>query len=111
MINKRKHRRNRHKKKQYLRYMDILMLNKLKHSYNKSMASWGGTRCPGCGKSIRPAYLLGTDYSEFIYQGSEEGFKRTGRISAFGNACDSLLFKGKCPGINYNWLSKQVDDG
>ena len=81
----------------------MLMLNKLKHSYEQSMASWGGRRCPGCGISIRPAHLLGTDYSTFIYQDFGEGLKRTGHISAFGNACDSSLFKGKCPGINYNW--------
>lgn len=103
---KRQRRRKRHLLKEELRVLDNYVLNKLKHNYTLSMSSWGGTKCPGCGINIRPAYLADIDYSGSIYEKIEDGrYRVTGHISAYGNACDSSYFKGKCPGER-DWMNK-----
>ena len=60
-IGKRQKRRNRHKIKQYLRKLDGIAEAQIRQSYNLFMDSWGGTRCPGCGLSIRAYMLLDCD--------------------------------------------------
>lgn len=39
------------------------LMIRIHRNYNLSQASWGGTRCPGCGITIRPCLLIDADLS------------------------------------------------
>lgn len=54
----RKHRRDRHLKRQELRRLDELAEERIRTSFLLSLSSWGGTRCPDCGTQIRPHQLI-----------------------------------------------------
>jgi hypothetical protein len=90
MISKRKHRRNRYKIKNALQILDELALKQIDKDYNLSAASWGGSRCPGCGKNVRPASLVDAKWIIEYVDG--------GRMWGIYNACDSEYIRIKCPG-------------
>lgn len=89
---KRTRRRQRAKHKVLL---DAIALKKICANYLWSMETWGGTRCGGCGKEVRPHWL--TNLS-----GPLNVDESIGWITAFGYTCH----KGqvKCPGKNPNWM-------
>ena len=89
---KRQKRRNRHKVKNLLRRLDLIAKRQIYKSYILSAASWGGTRCPGCGMTIRPYYLLDADFSTTLV---DEHGKWAGHISGYSLPCDKVK---KCPG-------------
>ena len=89
---KRQIRRNRHQRKQRLRALDAIAKKQIHRSYNLFMASWGGTRCPGCGINIRPRQLLNADFSGTLVD--EQG-KWAGHISGYSLPCKNVK---KCPG-------------
>lgn len=94
MISKRKLRRNGYKRKKMLQELDQVVLKRIKKSYNFSISTWGGTRCPGCGMHVRPAYL--DNYDAHFYD--PETKKWCGHMHGVINACESKYFKSKCPG-------------
>jgi hypothetical protein len=54
----RQRRRNRARSRiQKQAIADQKALKSIKNSYSASAASWGGTRCPGCGIPARPAWV------------------------------------------------------
>lgn len=94
---KRQIRRNRHQRKQRLRELDGIAKKQIHRSYNLFMASWGGTRCPGCGINIRPRQLLNADFSGTLV---DEYGNWTGHISGYLLPCKKVK---KCPGER-NWF-------
>ena len=97
-LSKRQARRQRGKQRQYL---NKLAEQKIRQSYLWSAATWGGTKCPGCGIDVaEPRYLIHTNQSRF---GSLGGYGI--HITAFGNACEGGGAI-KCPGENPDWESK-----
>jgi hypothetical protein len=97
-------RRNRYLKKILLNRLDRYVLARIDKSYMWSSCSWGGSRCPGCGKKIRPHLLM--NYSNCYWTKGDDGKIHPAWLTAYGYACDSIFFKGKCPGINENWEDK-----
>ena len=89
---KRQKRRKRYQLKQRLRELDSIAKKQIYRSYNLFMASWGGTRCPGCGIDIRPYQLLGADFSGTLVD--EQG-RWAGHISGHFLPCKKVK---KCPG-------------
>ena len=90
---KRQKRRNRrHQIKQRLRELDAIASKQIHRSFNLSMDSWGGTRCPGCGINIRPHQLLDADFSGTLV---DEHGRWAGHISGHSLPCDKVK---KCPG-------------
>lgn len=89
---KRQKRRNRHHLKQELRKLDAIALKQIRNSYNLSSSSWGGTRCPGCGISIRPCQLLNADFSRTLV---DQHGKWVGHISGHFLPCKKVK---SCPG-------------
>lgn len=94
----RKRRRDRGRKRQnwqaVLSRLDAIASEKIRNSLSLSAATWGGTRCPGCGIAVeRPHWIAPFSIA---WQG--------GRVFGQGNACQGL---GKnfvrCPGENDNW--------
>lgn len=94
---KRQKRRNRHQVKQRRRILDKIAQKQICRSYNLSAASWGGTRCPGCGINIRPYQLLDADFSSTLV---DEHGKWAGHISGYSLPCDNVK---KCPGERDWW--------
>jgi hypothetical protein len=94
---KRQKRRKRYQLKQRLRELDSIAKNQIYRNYNLFMASWGGTRCPGCGIDIRPYQLLGADFSGTLV---DEYGNWTGHISGYLLPCKKVK---KCPGER-NWF-------
>lgn len=90
MTSKRQYRRNRYKIKKALQLLDKLALKQINKDYNLSAASWGGSRCPGCGKNVRPASLVDAKWIIQYVDGS--------RIWGIYNACDNEIIKIKCSG-------------
>lgn len=80
---KRSIRRNRHKHRAYLRQLDSIAKIAIHRSMLWSMATWGGTRCPGCGTTCRPHHLVNLS-------GNYGGVF----VEAFESACEDV----KCPG-------------
>jgi hypothetical protein len=78
-------RRQRQRRKNDL---DAFTLKKIGKNILWSMATWNGSRCPGCGIKVRPHWLVN-------YSGSFLG----GWMTAFGSACR----RTKCPGENPDW--------
>ena len=89
---KRQKYRNRHQQKQRLRELDAIAKIRIHRNYNLSQTSWGGTRCPGCGITIRPCLLIDADLSGTLV--NEKG-KWVGHISAYRLPCKKVK---KCPG-------------
>jgi hypothetical protein len=89
---KRSKRRNRHQLKQQLRELDAIASKQIHNSYNLSSASWGGSRCPGCGIGIRPCQLLNADFSRTLV---DEHSRWVGHISGHFLPCKKVK---RCPG-------------
>lgn len=83
---------------------DQIAIAKIQRSMLWSMETWGGDRCAGCGLKVKPRCQI--DMGGWFE--NEQG-QRTGVFHAFGNACNSSLFFGKCPGENPNWMMEQSE--
>lgn len=84
---------------EYCDRLDKQVLKKIRGSMLWSMNTWGGDRCAGCGLKVKPRCQL--DLGGWFE--NEQG-QKTGVFHAYGNACDSRLFFGQCPGENDNWM-------
>lgn len=101
-------RRNRHRRAQALREADALALQKINNSYLLSAASWGGYRCPDCGKAIRPHQLvnvsgrIGDGYIDGCYA-QHEGCApdKNWEIRAIARASRRHRY----------WLRRRIDNG
>jgi hypothetical protein len=51
-------RANRRARREYLDNLDAIALRQIRASYVANIESWGGTRCPGCGISVRPSWIM-----------------------------------------------------
>ena len=88
---KRAKRRQRHLLKQRLRELDAIALKEIRKSYNLFMASWGGTKCPGCEQNIRPYMLIDCNFScTFLDENN-----RWAHLDGFTYPCDKVK---NCPG-------------
>jgi hypothetical protein len=96
MKTKRQARRHRHLLKKQLRELDAIAKKQINNNYNLAASSWGGNRCPGCGITIRPHYLLNADIS---CTWADENGRWAGHISAYKLPCKNVK---KCPGER-NW--------
>ena len=104
-MSKRAYRRNRWRYKALLRYLDAKVLRKMKNSMRLSAATWGGNRCAGCGKWVRPAYLSGPMSINFEQTNPETGEVSRGHISLIPYACQWV----ECPGENDDWEWEETE--
>ncbi len=101
---KRKTRRDRGDNRQLTRIMDKVIANQINGSFGASMATWGATRCGGCGIQVRPSHLV--DHSGFFTTwhtlGNGQGYmlNSCGHISCFPVACSNIA----CPGEIDDWM-------
>lgn len=85
----RSYRRNRHKARAHLRQLDIIAAGHISGSMLWSMASWSGSRCPGCGLTCRPHHLANLS-GNIGGSGTAAIF-----IEAFDGACKFIKCKGE----------------
>ena len=87
-----------------LEKLDQDVLKRIRKSMLWSMNTWGGERCSDCGLKVLPRCQ--TDLGGWTE--NEQG-QKTGVFHAYGRACDSRWFFGKCPGENSNWMMEEAD--
>ncbi len=90
---------------EYLEECDRKVLKRVQASMLWSMNTWGGSRCAGCGLEVSPRCQL--DLGGWL---QNENGQKTGVFHAYGNACDSRLFFGQCPGENPGWMIEASKD-
>lgn len=88
-----KRRARRRAKREYWNYLDRLAQAKIDRSYIASAESWGGTRCPGCGISVRPSWIV-------PYHANLGGIIISGQTLACQGIGKSQV---KCPGERDWW--------
>ncbi len=91
---KRKTRRDRGDNRQLMRIMDKIVARRINSSFGAAMATWGATRCGGCGIQVRPSQLV--DHSGFLTMGN----KVVGHIFCAPVACSNIA----CPGEIDDWM-------
>lgn len=100
-MNKRKLRRLGGKNREYMSRLDKIAQAKIDRSFMSSMATWGGTRCSGCGIQVRPAHLTDKRLRQPLGHAWIVGDGKVVGTATFSpTACDWI----SCPGEVDNWI-------